>query len=303
MYINNDFENHFFLIAIVERDFSDKIVRPLINEIASTKPGKELLERITNIGRQFKIVSSNTTVTFPNLNLVQIEEEKPYFYVTMQKGEKFLVEGPRNVRLAHELIHLVHAYENPEAEKRRGETHTDDEMDTEEERLTIQGSNNFEKDNCCENSFLSALNYPIRINHDGPAISPPSLIDVIKTGALGTLKQILEKDPAQINFVGYCLEAEATTTLLSAAAFYNQTPIIDYLLNSHVNIHQEDEIGGPILAALKHDHKELAFSLAERGLDRNLRDRIQQTALDFLNRRPTSRFDIRSKPLLKLLSS
>jgi hypothetical protein len=168
--------------------------------------------------------------------------------------------------------------------------------------LTILGYNHSEIDSCCENSFLATHGLPLRINHDGPEKQPPTLIDVIKVGALGTLKEILKDDPLQINFVGYCSQAEATTSLLSAAAYYNNPAIIDFLLTSQVDIHTVDEIGGPILAALKHDHKELALSLAQRGLDTSLKDHNQMTALDLLNSRPKARFDQRSKPLLKLLS-
>lgn len=302
MIINSGVVDSFFSLATVENDFLDQTVRPLIHEIASTKPGNDLLMRIIKIGRNFKIVNYTTTATFPNLNLVQIESG-PYFYVTEKNREKFLIEGPKSVRLGHELIHLVHAYENPEAEKKRGESCTCDDMDNEEERLTILGTNHLETDSCNENSLLAAFNLPLRVNHDGPTGQPPTLIDVIKTGALGSLKETLKNAPLEINFVGYCIEAGVKTTLLSAAAYFQKLDIIEFLLNSKVNIHAEDEIGGPILAALKNDHKELAFSLAQRELDRNLKDHKQKTALDYLNDRPTSRFDGRSKPLLKLLSS
>ena len=105
-----------------------------------------------------------------------------------------------------------------------------------------------------------------------------------------------------MHFVGHCVEAGMTTSLLSAAAYYNQTFMIDYLLANQANQSQEDEIGGPILAALKNDHKELALSLIHRGFNRHLRNREQRNALDYLKECPTSRFDERSKPLWAILS-
>lgn len=289
--------NNFLSIATFE---SQEII-PMIHEIAGREPGILLLDRITKIGRRFTIVPAEETVTFCNLNLIKIETDHPYFYVAQIGGEKFFVEAPRYVRLAHEFIHLMHAYEDGEAEKRRGERLTDDGTDNEEERLTIFGVNNEEIDLCFENSFLAIEGLPLRIDHDGPASQPPTLIDVIKVGALGSLKEILKEDPSKINFVGYCPSAEATTSLLSAAAFHNQSEIIDFLLEKGTDIHLIDEIGGPIIAALKNDHKELALSLIKRGLDTTLRDRQGLSLLDLLNSRPRARFDQRSKPIIKLL--
>ncbi|CDR33596.1 ankyrin repeat domain-containing protein [Criblamydia sequanensis] len=289
--------NKFLSLATLE---SQEII-PLIHEIAVKEPGVLLLDRIAKIGRRFTIVPSEETVTFCNLNLIKIETDRPYFYVARIDGEKFFVEAPRYVRLVHEFIHLMHAYEDSEAEKRRGERHTDDGTDNEEERLTIFGINNEEIDLCSENSFLALEGLPLRIDHDGPASQPPTLIDVIKVGALGSLKEILKDDPSKINFASYCHTAQATVSLLSAAAYHNQIEVIDFLLENGVDIHTADEIGGPIIAALKNDHKELALSLIQRGLDTTLRDSQGMSALDLLNSRPTARFDTRSKPIIKLL--
>lgn len=301
MNVGLDLVDQFFSYVDVESDMVDK-VKSWVQEIAPTQPGAELLERLARIGRQFRIVASEQTVTFPNLHLVQIEPDTPYLYVTKKEGKKFLVEGPKSIRCAHELIHLMHAYEDSVREEERGKTCTFDDMDNEEERLTITGSNHLETDNCNENSLLAAFGLPLRENHDGVARVPPTPIDLIKVGALGTLKEILRDDPLQIDFVGHCVEAERTTSLLSAAAYFDQKEIIEYLLSSGVDTNKNDEIGGPILAALKHDHKELALSLAERGMNKDLKDAEQRTALVYLNQRPTARFDQRSKPLLKILS-
>ncbi len=91
-------------------------------------------------------------------------------------------------------------------------------------------------------------------------------------------------------------------SLLSAAAYYNNEEIINFLLDFQADMHPKDEIGGPILAALSASHHALALSLAQRGLDTNLKDDNQMTALDFLNSYPRLQFDVHCKPLFKLLS-
>ena len=300
----------------------------MIDNVISLKPGLDLFARIIKANKEIIINDGISSKYNYASNSLSINFNERYFYVSLNsEGKRILTEAPNYIVLAHELIHAVHWFEGKETtNKSSGNSFLiDPTMDDEEEQLTITGLSLIDPDGaisaivrstnelacfhfgiadlCCENSFLAALGLPLRIDHNGPLSSPPTFIDLMRVGATATLEEECMKDPTIIDSIDENKDRNIKMSLLSAAAYYSREDQLNYLLSQGANVNQADEIGGPILAAIKSDHIELAICLVESGkFNPFLRDRDGNDALDYMHLHARWRFSSRHKPLKEKLT-
>lgn len=308
-----------------DKDFAKKL-ESIIDRIVQTKPGVELISRFLKINQPLFIRESHeTNTTELNHNRLTINLGDEHFCLTVnQNEEKYFIPNPIEAVFLHELIHFVHVYNlNSTFHELQANSLDliDPDMDDEEEQLTISGFSKVDKsedyplkseihnkfnntffvaltDPCCENSFHIAFGHSIRINHHGSTLGSPTLIDMIKEGAIGSLKQLNLKT-YNITIVQEHRNVKLNISLLSAAAFHRKIEVIDFLILSGADINIEDEIGGALQAAIKRDFIPLAFKLLAYKIDTKLKDIHGKTALDNLGE--ASKFCKRRKPLVKEL--
>lgn len=305
-----------FLRAVeVDQHISDKVIE-LLTEIASVKPGVELLERITLFSSQDGLkISFGKEPLFNDFSKSLIIDPKyKHNYISInERNEKTLVKGPLSAVLFHELVHVLHAYEGSSSDGKTQRVASDllAEMDNEEEQLTISGISAIKLDDSesdttstniasflSENTFLIAMGYPIRLNHQGGEYSLQKMAEL---GALATLREQLEKHPELLNSTEHCELAESSMSLLSRAAYFNRPKVVDFLIKEGVGL--ADEIGGPILAAIKNNHITLAIDLLDRGIASSIQDHEGRTALNFVQSRRSWRFATPHRELVDKLES
>lgn len=166
--------------------FSEKI-KETIHAACELNVGRQLLQEILDLGKSITIIegekyegSINTIDDLkkymisqdhfnPQQNSITINFEEKLFYIGLDKnGERQLFEHPILSIFVHECAHFKHCIQDEQAFQKRSSTPSSiDDMDDQEEELTISGSvfGSSEIEFCSENAVLSELQLPRRINH------------------------------------------------------------------------------------------------------------------------------------------
>lgn len=116
------------------------------------------------------------------------------FYVGINdKAERVIGRSSSVIVFIHECIHAIHYLKDPDAYMKRGQTHSL-EWDDQEEEYTINGS---ETDFCCENTARRELakeskNY-LRVIHKGIRSDGPNLQDLVDCRMLHRLREEASK--------------------------------------------------------------------------------------------------------------
>lgn len=186
-------------------------------KLASTGPGIELFQRLNRVlSNASSINISNkenvNQTTFANRGITYDPHQIRYYVSRNSAGETIILPKPSEITLAHELIHILHIYEDERGYRERSCTlPAMATMTHAEELLTIAGFGNGLTpvpktegskiranikvvDRVCENSFLFAFGLPPRISHTG-IYGPYTFQHLVKLNAIGTLKEILVSNP------------------------------------------------------------------------------------------------------------
>lgn len=319
---------------VEDSNFSEN-VKKVFQNISKIEPGRKLLQRIISCGENFEIFqTSGDCCAFPFKKLLALRFDRTYFHMTLnEKGDRELFAAPIESVVAHECIHILHHSENP---TRSRDIYTskcliDSEFDNEEEQLTISGLSPCTTDNtigdqtllfkgltskneifaltdlCCENSFLRALGYPLRINHHGLSLNSDTslnVIDMVRHNAIGNLTKLLMDNPENLNNL-HDHPQLPKISLLSAAAYYGHGTCIDFLLSKGAKMELHDEIGGVLMAAIKGGFDnaldinwQLALKLIDKGASVSMKDAKGKTSLDLFNEKPKCRFCLLKKPII-----
>ncbi len=127
-------------------------------------------------------------------------------------------------------------------------------------------------------------------------------IELCKYGQIDLLIIELAENPELVERIYFCKETNCHISLLSAAAYYNQEHIVDYLLGAYPKSYFSDDIGGPLLAAIKNEHMQLALKLVNRGVGTYFTNQERLNALTyFLEEKPAKKFCSCCKPLIDIL--
>ena len=182
------FARFFHQMRIYGDEGFKSVLKNWVFELLETRPGVELISRISSFSHQhFIVAESNEIITHYNheyRTIVMDRDETDAMGIKYGKIIPFKM--PAKIRFAHELIHFLHVLENEEKAFQDFQSSVDlidPEFHNREEQLTITGLDRFRNpnlslfrmtaqndtyylvDGCNENSFLAAFKFPLRYNH------------------------------------------------------------------------------------------------------------------------------------------
>jgi hypothetical protein len=261
-------------------DKSDKKLTDYITTLLSIRPGRTLFKRLLKADKPLTILLDSTKGSCfkPDESTVFINDSEVDCICTNPNGEKIL-HGNASISLAHELVHVLHYFEDSEfTTKLKSRNIIDPEFDYLEEQETIIGK---EKEAVlCENVFRFHFGYPLRINHRGATSFTAS--DCAGQGYLGSLKEMLLANPSLLNlpqpFTTICSSGEATP--LNAAISGGQQEIVAYLFEIGVDVHARDERFGTALHTAAIFNPSWIPELIKKGIDPNAKNPEGFTAFE-----------------------
>lgn len=235
----------------------DPDFQPLVDTILLVEPGRTLFEYLVQSPQELRIEKGQTRAYFSNTHTISFSlERQEYEILINDRGEKNLVLIPSFIGLAHEMIHAFHHlyytdYHNVMIQM----SGADPEMDNLEEQNTILGvltaKNHYlptEVDGICENAFLMSFGFNPRVNHKGFCVEKGeslTLIDYVKIGADGDVKQILEQQPQLINYSQNSLSNKSLTIVpLAASVLYGRSEIFELLMKKGADLNIPFSSGG-----------------------------------------------------------
>lgn len=158
-----------------EGNEANTILEGYLREIASVKPGRKLIKALENTKCHLKVELKDRLIFRPYHSTVFIDNTNAISYNTLNSsGDVRKTSSPTWIAFAHELIHALHHFSNPEDPLATTSVNIFPKMDSLEEQRTIIGfhSKLFSKKDClaiedviCENAFYMALGLPVRVDH------------------------------------------------------------------------------------------------------------------------------------------
>lgn len=271
-----------------------KKVEEAMREISLVKPGRKLLKRLQGSGVSIK-EASNKPQTDGNLfcppkenrfsvlkNTVYINPSTVSFNISGEKRELF--QSDMKVNLAHELIHAMHYFEDPEKSIARARVEHPVFTNL-EELYTITGLSNTsysETIALCENAFLKAWGKKPRVTHnyglefdsqENVTDMDFTLGHMVIAQAPGSVLELLQKDRNNINrrynLSWLASEQSKNSHLnlpnkklypLTIAVEMDNEEILEILLQNGAKIDVHDDFRGPVFHAFK-KNKALAKKL------------------------------------------
>jgi len=233
-------------------DFLHK-VKGYIATIASVKPGRILFKRLLALSKGRRIVIRECEVTYL-AKWIFLDITRTPYYVT--KEQRLFKTSPM-LALAHEMLHLLHFFENAKQFWARRDVKSKESFENLEEQYTITGILDDKTPVAlCENAFLHALQMPLRIHHEGIHLEkgePLGLMHFLLAKAYGDIDDALKKDP---QLVQELIDVDSRTKLypLSIAAMMGDTELCRYLLDRGAKIDAVDDGGGASQTAFRNEH-------------------------------------------------
>lgn len=276
-------------------EFSTSIIKTF-KEIALLKPGRSLLKRLTkSLGeRIYKIYdcisSNNCQPEFkPDTGAIYVSPLLKLFYISEQK----LKDHPFLIQKIHESLHALHYFETPEVFLKRfsvlnpfgflSKNLLSPKFSNPEEQLTIIGV--LDKNDpveLCENVFLRAMGLPFRETHIGGLVlnsehANLGLDHMIYADAPKDVENLLQKHPEAVNQI-YKIDWLSSSDDSKPYAHKKLLPItfacsllkdemIALLMDQPLQLHLEDDFGGPIIACINDSNFHLPKQMIAKGVE------------------------------------
>lgn len=198
-------------------EFINRVIK-VAHHASKTACGSVCMQRVIALRSELKIVEGNCSQFWPassGNSRIELNFGRGETFLMFQKsdGKPSLFKGRRVAVFVHELLHYWHWENDSIAHDSRLQSSLSNEMDNEEEMLTIAGKLTADdeiKDYCSENTIHIELGDPERSNHRGLEVKKsdmvllPSILSSIEKDKMFIFKEMVNDIVSVRTSLLYC---------------------------------------------------------------------------------------------------